>query len=174
MNLIWIFMSCKPKIKNRWSRKNWSWQGHPSFLFTLIVAIVPILYIPPFVNRETNCRGHVAIAGFLLSSSNLNWLYCGSCPVYNTARNCCSWELVSVVPQGIFRGCDLVCRSYKQACVNISRKKNQWRNHFSSLVTWEPNVPLKVPLPQHSLTRKHREYLLDSQIRSEGENQHLM
>lgn len=166
-------MSCKPKIKNRWSRKNWSWQGHPSFLFTLIVAIVPLLYIPPFVNRETNSRGHMAVAGFRVSSSNVNWLHCGVCHVYNTARNGRPWELVSVVPQEGFRGCDLAGRSYRQAGVNISRKTNRWRNRFSSAVTWEPNVPHKVPLPQHCLTREHREHSLDSQIRSEGENQHL-
>lgn len=115
----------------------------------------------------------MAIAVFLVSSSNVNWLYCGICPIYNTTWNCRSCELVPVVPQWIFRGCDLACHSYRQACVNISRKKNQWRNNFSSLVTWEPKVPHKVPLPQHSLTRKHREHLLDSQIRSEGENRHL-
>lgn len=115
----------------------------------------------------------MAIAGFLVSSSNVNWLYCGICPIYNTTQNYRSCKLVPVVPQWIFRGCDLVCHSYRQACVNISRKKSQWSNHFSSSVTWEPKVPHKVPLPQHSLTRKHREHLLDSQIRSEAENQHL-
>lgn len=115
----------------------------------------------------------MAIAGFLVSSSNVNWLYCGICPIYNTTQNYRSCELVPVVPQWIFRGCDLVCHSYRQACVNISRKKSQWSNHFSSSVTWEPKVPHKVPLPQHSLTHKHREHLLDSQIRSEAENQHL-
>lgn len=88
-------MSCKAKIKNRWSRKNWSWQTHLSFLFTLIVVIVPLLQIPSFVNRETNYRVHMAIACLLhsdrvVSSSNINRLYHGDWPFYSIPQNIAS------------------------------------------------------------------------------------
>lgn len=41
------------------------------------------------------------------------------------------------------------------------------------MVTWESKVPHKGPLPQHSLTHKHKEQLLDAQFKPEGENQHV-
>lgn len=44
---------------------------------------------------------------------------------------------------------------------------------FSNQVTWESKVPHKAPLPQHNLTYKHKEQLLDSQFKPEVKSQHL-
>lgn len=44
-----------------------------------------------------------------------------------------------------------------------NKKKSQSRG--LNQVTWESKVPHKAPLPQHSLTHKHKEHLLDSQFK---------
>lgn len=190
-------MSCTAKIKNRWSRKNWSWQTHLSFLFALIVVIVPLRQIPSFCqqgNKLQDTHGYRLPPALRQSGVIFQWWLA----ILQQRTKYCFSKLMSAGQEWVCVG-STACRRlyYSQVqpgsfvhgvgkhgvVVNISRikKKGGWSQivkrknskSFFYQVTWESKVPHKAPLPQYSLTHKHKDHLLDSQFRSERENPHF-
>lgn len=141
-------------------------------------------------------------SGRVVSSSHINRLYHADWPFYSTTHQYHLSKLMSVgqgwICEGVIiaachSGCCILARGQWGCFVHsICRQRVLWwtlaeinwgEKRWSQIIkrakslsvqfTWESKAPHKAPLPQHSLTHKHKEHLLDSQFKSEGEKQHL-